>query len=78
MADKDLVKLLSTPNFDPNNYVQSLSRQTDGAAETFTATRDQVSSLYEQICTTVEFTKVEISFMMFNNSAVLYFLDSIL
>ena len=42
MADKDLVKLLSSENFDPNDYVQSLSKQTDGAAETFTATRDQV------------------------------------
>ena len=45
MADKDLVKLLSTPNFDPDNYVRALSRQTDGAAETFTATRDQVSTI---------------------------------
>ena len=42
MADKDLVKLLSSENFEPNDYVQSLSKQTDGAAETFTATRDQV------------------------------------
>ena len=43
MADKDLVKLLSKEHFNPGNYVQELSRQTDGAAETFTSTRDQVS-----------------------------------
>jgi len=48
MADKDLVKLLSTANFDPDNYVQDLSRQTDGAAETFTSTRDQVQKLVDQ------------------------------
>lgn len=47
MADKDLVKLLSSENFDPNDYVQSLSKQTDGAAETFTATRDQVQKLVD-------------------------------
>lgn len=43
-----MAKLLSTAHFDPDDYVQALSNQSDGAAETFTSTRDQVQKLVDQ------------------------------